>query len=79
MSESQLVDIEGLSKALGREAFPVRTIRTLKDARKIPFLKLGHKKLVFDIPKVRKALEKFEVKAVASPPIHGKAHNEKRC
>jgi hypothetical protein len=34
-------------------------------ARKIPFLKCGHRTILFDPDKVDKALERFEVKAVS--------------
>jgi hypothetical protein len=34
-------------------------------ARKIPFLKLGHRTILFDPKKVDDALQRFEVKAVS--------------
>jgi hypothetical protein len=61
----ELLDINGLSKELGPDAFPVRRIRTLKAQRKIPFIKLGHRTLVFNVQKVRAALERLETKAVS--------------
>ena len=52
------MNITTLSKELGP---PVRTLRTLIQDRKIPFIKAGHRTLLFDPQKVRAALEKFEV------------------
>ena len=51
-----------LSEASG---LPVRTLRSLMHDRKIPFIRVGHRTTLFDVEKVRAALEKFEVKAVA--------------
>lgn len=62
MPKTKLLDIEGLSDEIGQ---PVRTLRTWVQGRKIPFLRLGHRTLLFDPEKVREALDKFEVKAVA--------------
>ncbi len=42
---------------------PVRTLRTLAQQRKIPFVKLGHRTIKFQPARVFAALEKFEVKA----------------
>jgi hypothetical protein len=42
---------------------PVRTLRTLKQAGKIPYLRLGHRMILFQPSKVFAALERFEVKA----------------
>jgi hypothetical protein len=58
----QLLTIRGLSDAIG---IPTRTIRSLYCAKKIPFIKAGHRTLLFDAEKVRAALDKYEVKAVA--------------
>ena len=55
---NKLVDIKKLSEELGP---PVRTLRTLMQGRKIPFIKAGHRTTLFDPQKVRAALEKFEV------------------
>jgi len=56
-----LVGIEQLEREIG---IPIRTIRTLMQARRIPFLRLGRRTLYFDVQKVRDALDRFEVKAV---------------
>jgi excisionase family DNA binding protein len=41
-----------------------RGIEELMRRRKIPFLSLGHRTVRFELPKVEKALGKFEHKAV---------------
>jgi hypothetical protein len=56
---SKLLDVRKLSVESG---LPVRTLRSLMHRRVIPFIKLGHRTCVFDPEKVRKALEKLEVK-----------------
>jgi hypothetical protein len=56
---SKLVNIQTLSEMSG---LPVRTWRTLIQKRVVPFIKLGHRTLLFQPDKVLKALEKFEVK-----------------
>ena len=58
----QLLTIRGLSEEIG---ISPRTLRSLYNARKIPFIKAGHRTLLFDPDKVRAALNKFERKAVA--------------
>jgi hypothetical protein len=58
---SRLVNISSLSECTG---IGVRTLRTFMAARKIPFLKCGHRTILFNPDKVQKALERFEVKAV---------------
>lgn len=58
----RLLTILGLSEEIG--ILP-RTLRSLYLARKIPFIKAGHRTLLFDPAKVRAALDKFERKAVA--------------
>jgi len=40
--------------------------------RKIPYLKCGHRTLLFDPEKVQKALERFEVHAVGDNEPRGK-------
>jgi hypothetical protein len=60
---SKLLDIFELSKAKGR---PVRQIRGFVAAHIIPYLKLGHRTLLFDPQKVEKALARFEVKEVGA-------------
>jgi len=57
----RLLTIGGLSDAIG---IPIRSLRTLYLARKIPFIKAGRRSLFFDEDKVRVALDKFEVRAV---------------
>ena len=60
-TNARLVRIEGLSQELGP---PVRLLRTLMAQRKIPYVKIGHRTVLFEVDKVREALAKFEVKAV---------------
>ncbi len=58
----KLIDIKQLSEELGQTE---RVLRTWIAGRKIPVLKIGGRTMRFDLEKVRKALEKFEVEAVA--------------
>jgi hypothetical protein len=58
-----LVTIQKLSE-LPEINLPERTLRHLWHQRKTPGIVLGHKILLFDPSKVRKAIERFEVKAV---------------
>jgi len=58
---SKLLDIFELSEAKGR---PVRQLRTFVAGKKIPYLKVGHRTLLFDPEKVEKALERFEIPAI---------------
>ena len=58
---SKLLDIFELSEAKGR---PVRQLRTFIAEKKIPYLKVGHRTLLFDPEKVEKALQRFEIPAV---------------
>ena len=60
---SKLTDIHGLSEQSG---LPIRKLRSFVAARKIPFLKCGHRTLLFDVEKVNKALARFEVPAVGA-------------
>jgi len=60
---TKLLDIFELSKASER---PVRQLRSLVQARKIPYLKLGHRTLLFDPEKVEKALQRFEIREVGA-------------
>ena len=64
----ELVTIIGLSE---HYTIPVRTLRTLVSSRKIPYLKLGHRTLLFDVQKVDKALERFEVQEVGRRSCRG--------
>ena len=59
----KLTDIHGLSDKRG---IPVRRLRTFIAARKIPYLKIGHRTMLFDLEKVDKALARFEVPAVGA-------------
>jgi len=59
----KLLNIFELSEQKGR---PVRQLRTFVAERKIPFLKLGHRTLLFDPEKVDKALARFEIPAVSA-------------
>jgi hypothetical protein len=65
MDNEALVNIEGLSKSPQID-LSVRKLRTLWHQRKIPGIVLGRRTLLFSPSKVRAALEKFEVKAVAT-------------
>ena len=58
----RLLNIRNLSQENG---VPVRTLRSLQHQKKIPYIKAGHRTVLFDPDKVRAALDKFEVKAVA--------------
>ena len=60
---SKLIDIKKLSEELGPS---VRTFRTLMHCGKIPYVRCGHRTIFFDAEKVRAALGKLEVKAVAT-------------
>ncbi len=61
-NRNKLLTLRGLAEETG---IPARTLRSLFHAKKIGGYKLGHRTLVFDPEKVRAALDKFEVKAVA--------------
>jgi hypothetical protein len=60
---SKLLNIFELSKAKGR---PVRQLRSFVAAGKIPYFKLGHRTMLFDVEKVERALARFEVKEVTA-------------
>jgi len=55
------VDIEKLSQETG---FPVRTLRSFVAGKKIPFLKLGHRTVRFDVSRVEATLQRFEIPAI---------------
>jgi hypothetical protein len=57
----RLLDTNQLALELNR---PVRQIRSMVAAKKIPVLKIGWRTNLFDPDKVIKALEHFEVKAI---------------
>ena len=61
--ERKLVNIAGLSE---RRGIPIRTVRSLMSARKIPFLKVGHRTIFFDLEEVDRALRRFEVREIGS-------------
>jgi excisionase family DNA binding protein len=54
------VNIRGLAELTG---VPVRSIRTLISKRVIPFIKVGHRTLLFEPSKVVRALHGFEVRS----------------
>ncbi len=56
----KLLDYRQLSEATNR---PVRTLRDWAYKGKIPFLRVGHRTILFEASKVFEALERFEVKA----------------
>ena len=58
---AKLLNIFELAEEKGR---PVRQIRGWVEEKKIPFLKLGHRTLLFDPVKVEKALARFEIKEI---------------
>jgi predicted DNA-binding transcriptional regulator AlpA len=53
---NQLATVTGLS---------TRTIRTLMEKRAIPYIRTGHRTVLYDPAKVIAAIEKFEVQPVA--------------
>jgi DNA-binding transcriptional MerR regulator len=55
----EFVTIEKLSELT---SIPVRSLRTLKNKGVVPFIKTGHRQLFFQPEKVRRALEKFEIR-----------------
>lgn len=59
----KLTDIFGLETEIG---IPVRSLRTLVQKRKIPFMRCGHRTLLFSPAKVRAALDRFEVKEIGA-------------
>ena len=61
-SQTRLVTKAQLRDALGFKS--VRTIENLMRRRAIPYVRLGHRSVFFEIDKVRAALAKFERKAV---------------
>lgn len=64
MSQENAINISKLSAALN---LSIMQIRTLVRKRKIPFLKIGHRTLLFEPSKVRAALRRFEVKEIGQP------------
>jgi hypothetical protein len=60
--DGKLLTEEQLAHALETSAYNVRHLRHRK---KIPFIRLGHRSIRFDLVKVRKALENHRSKASA--------------
>jgi len=61
MSMTKLLDTNELALELNR---PVRQIRSWVAGKKIPVCKIGWRTNLFDLDKVLKALERFEIPAV---------------
>ena len=59
--ESKLLDYHQLSKRTGRK---VRSLRTFVKKGLVPYLRLGHRTVLFEPDKVLKALRRFEVKEI---------------
>jgi hypothetical protein len=57
----RLLDTRELALALGR---PIRQIRSLIHSRKISYMRVGHRSLLFDLEKVERELGRFEVPAI---------------
>jgi len=68
-NKRKLINIVGLSQEKG---IPIRTVRTLMAARKIPFLKFGYRTIFFDPAEVDLALQRFEVQEVGSRSRRGR-------
>jgi hypothetical protein len=62
MAAKRLLNIKALSR---EKELPQRQIRTFYQTGKIPYIKVGHRTVLFDPEKVMAALERFEIKAVA--------------
>jgi hypothetical protein len=52
---------QALADAIGAG---LSTVRTWRAKRIIPYIKTGHKSVIYNLPKVLAALEEFEVKPV---------------
>jgi len=61
MSTENLVTINELPKRLKNKNITVGILRQLKARRQIPFLKLGHRTLLFDPVAVADAIDKLAV------------------
>jgi len=57
----KLIPITKLSE---ETEIPVRTLRSFAAGRKIPFLKFGHRTVLFDRAEVEQALARFEIPAI---------------
>lgn len=62
-AEQRFLDKEGLRAKLNLVS--TRQVDELMQNKRIPFLRLGHRTVRFDWPKVEKALARFEVKEAA--------------
>jgi hypothetical protein len=60
-NSQKFLNISGLAELTG---LSVRNIRTLVQKRAIPVIVAGHRTHLFQLEKVSRALEKFEVKSV---------------
>jgi hypothetical protein len=56
-----LVTEDGLLEVL---PLTPRQVRELRDQRKIPFIKFGHRSVMYNLEKVLAALERLEIKEV---------------
>jgi len=59
-AQQRFLDKEQLRKTLSLPS--TRAVDELMRTKRIPFLRLGHRTVRFDWPKVEKALARFEVK-----------------
>jgi hypothetical protein len=59
----KLVRLEQVSAETG---ISVRTLQTMMQTRKIPFLRFGHRTCFFEMDRVRAALARFEVSEVGA-------------
>jgi hypothetical protein len=57
-----LVNIYGLSDLTG---LPIRSLRTLILKRSIPFMKLGHRTILFEPDEVMRAIRSFKIKPIS--------------
>ena len=57
--------VQAVNQALSTN-YNVRSITTLRQARKIPYTRLGYRTLRYDVDKVLHALTRNEVKAMES-------------
>jgi len=71
MGRRTLVNIRALSRDIG---IPIRTLRSFMASRKIPYLKVGYRTVLFDPEKVDAALRRFEIRAVGDDEPRGVNH-----
>jgi hypothetical protein len=62
MKDERFLDKEGLRKKLSLPS--TRNVDEMMRSKRIPYLRLGHRTVRFDWPKVEKALARLEVKEV---------------